>query len=203
AHLASFLAVSPDTFFADPASWNPALLPPKGLWGAGIIPPKKWRLSVRVPSGFLVHASGSLGKRSTDHDEWVYAFEQRLHDFAPFAAGGKYVENEIHSGGERVLFWTLQPVDSTAAQNAAASIAPRARYYEAEYGISTKGDRTIRLLECVIPSQNFGCGALPQTIFVHQAWVARGLKDEKLYEDANFELAYTWFGGIARVRFDE
>jgi len=94
-------------------------------------------------------------------------------------------------------------VDSQAAQNAAVAIARRAHYYETEFGKGGKEDRTIRLLECEIPTQSFGCGALPQTIFVHQAWIARGLKDEKFYDDANFELAYTWFGGVARVRFDE
>jgi len=202
-HLGNYLAVGQDTFFAFPESWNPALLPPKNIFGAGGVPPKKWRLSVRVPSGFLVHASGTAGKRSTAGGEWIYSFEQHLRDFAPFAAGGKYVEKEFHVDGERILFWTLQPVDPTAAQNAATSIASRARYYKTEYGDSAKGDRTIRLLECVIPARNFGCGALPETVFVHQAWIARGLTDKKFYDDVNFELAYTWFGGVARVRFDE
>jgi hypothetical protein len=202
-HLGSYLAVSPNTFFAFPESWNPSLLPPKNLFGAGGVSPKKWRLSVRVPSGFLVHASGTAGKRSTIGGEWIYSFDQHLRDFAPFAAGGKYVEKEFRSDGERILFWTLQPVDPAAAQNAATSIASRAHYYETEYGNGAKGDRAIRLLECVIPVQNFGCGALPETVFVHQAWIARGLKDKEFYNDVNFELAYTWFGGVARVRFDD
>jgi len=203
-HLASFLAVSPDTFFADPGSWNPELLPPKGPFSVGGTPPKKWTLSVRVPNGFLVHASGVLGKKpSRSSDEIVYSYVQRPGGFAPFAAGGKYVEKEIRSDGERILFWTLQPLDPSAAQNAAAAISSRVHYYETEYGKGGRDDRTIRLLECMIPTQAFGCGALPETVFVHQAWIARGLKDKKFYDDANFELAYTWFGGVSRVRFDE
>ena len=202
-HLGSYLAVSPDTFFAYPESWNPKFLPPKNLFGKGGEPPKKWRLSVRVPSGFLVHASGAAGKRSTQGGEWVYSFDQHLRDFSPFAAGGKYVEQEFHSNGERVLFWTLKAVDPAAAQNAATSIASRAHYYETQYGNGAKGDRTIRLLECIVPVQTFGCGALPETVFVHQAWIARGLKDKKFFDDINFELAYTWFGGVAHVRFDQ
>ncbi len=202
-HLGSFLAVAPETFFAYPDSWNPKLLAPKGVFGTGGTPPKKWGIAVGVPSGFLVRASGSSGKKSSSHGEIVYSFLQKTGDFAPFAAGGKYVENEIHADGEKILFWTLQPVDPQAAQNAAAAIARRARYYETEYGKGGKGDRAIHLLECAIPTQNFGCGALPQTVFVHQAWIASGLKDEKFYDDVNFELAYTWFGSVARVRFDE
>jgi hypothetical protein len=202
-HLGTYLAVSPDTFFAFPESWKPALLPPKNLFVVGGVSPKRWRLSVRVPSGFLVHASGTAGKRSTVGGEWIYSFDQRLRDFAPFAAGGKYVEREFRSDGERILFWTLQPVDPRAAQNVATSIASRAHYYETEYGDGGKGDRTIRLIECVIPVENFGCGALPETVFVDQAWIARGLKDKEFYDDVNFELAYTWFGGVARVRFEE
>jgi hypothetical protein len=201
-HLGNFLAASPETFFAYPDSWNPILLAPRGVFGAGGVSPKKWNISVRVPDGFLVHSSGAPGKKSRSQGEVVFSFLQRPGDFAPFAAGGKYVEREIHSGGARILFWTLQPVDSEAAQNAAVFIARRAHYYETEYGKSGR-DSTIRLLECVIPGQNFGCGQLPQTIFVHQAWIARGWKDKKFYEDADFELAYTWFGGVSRVRFDE
>jgi len=97
----------------------------------------------------------------------------------------------------------LQPVDSAAAQNAANSITSRAHYYESEYGGSAKSPRIIRLLECIVPTKSFGCGALPETILVHQAWIARGLKDKGFFEDMNFELAYTWFGGVSRVRFDE
>lgn len=202
-HLGNYLAVSNETFFAYPGSWNPTLLPPKSLFGKGGDPPKKWRLSVHVPAGFLIHASGKAAKRSTKSGEWTYSFEQRPSDFAPFAAGGKYVEQEFHSNGERVLFWSLKPVDQAAARNAANSIATRAHYYETQYGNATKGDRTIRLLECVIPASDFGCGALPGTVFVHQAWIARGLTDKKFFDDIDFELAYTWFGGVAHVRFDE
>jgi hypothetical protein len=201
-HLGNFLVAGPETFFAYPDSWNPGLLAPRGVFGAGGVAPKKWNISVRVPDGFLVHASGASGKKSRSQGDVVYSFLQKPGDFAPFAAGGKYVEKEIHMSGERILFWTLQPVDAQAVQSAAVSLAGRAHYYETEYGKSGK-ESTIRLLECAIPKQNFGCGQLPQTIFVHQAWIARGLKDKKFYEDANFELAYTWFGGVARVRFDE
>ncbi len=202
-HLGAYLAVSPDTFFAFPESWNPALLPEKHLFATGGVPPRKWNLTVRVPSGFLVHVGGIPGKRASSHDEWVYSFRQQPGEFAPFAAGGKYVEKEAHANGDRVLFWTLQPVDAAAAQNAANSIAVRARYYESEYGSPSKGLRVIRLLECIVPTKNFGCGALPETILADQAWIARGLKDKDFFEDMNFELAYTWFGGISRVRFDE
>ena len=202
-HLGSYLSVTPDTFFAFPESWNPTLLPAKHLLGTGGVPPKKWTFSVRVPSGFLVHASGIAGKRKSSGAEWLYSFTQEPHEFAPFATGGKYLERETSANGQRILFWTLQPADPAAAQNAANSIASRAHYYDSEYGPSSKGDRTIRLLECPVPSKNFGCGALPGTILVHQAWIARGLKDKEFYEDMNFELAYTWFGGVSRVRFDE
>lgn len=202
-HLGSFLAVSPETFFAYPDSWDPKLLPPKGVFGTGGVAPNKWNISVWVPAGFLVHASGSSGRKSGSHGEVAYSFSQKTGDFAPFVAGGKYVEKEVRADGEKILFWTLQPVDSQAAENAAAAIARRAHYYETEYGKGGKEDGTIRLLECVIPAQSFGCGALPQTVFVHPAWIARGLKDEEFYRDANFGLAYTWFGGAAHVRFHE
>jgi len=113
------------------------------------------------------------------------------------------VESRIDSGGRDVLFWMRKPVDAAVAQTAATSISTRAHYYETEYGTPANRALSIRLLECVIPVQNFGCGALPGTILVQQAWVDRGLAGRKFYEDVNFELAYTWFGGIAHVAFDQ
>ncbi len=202
-HLGSFLAVSPDAFFAYPGSWNPVLLPPKNSFGAGGVPPKKWTISVRVPVGDLAHASGTASKRASSGGEWLYSFTQLPHGFAPFAAGGNYVETKIDSSGRDVRFWMRKPVDLVVAQSAAISISTRFRYYETEYGAPANGARSIRLLECVIPTQNFGCGALPETILVQQAWVARGMAERKFYEDVNFELAYTWFGGIAHVGFDQ
>ena len=131
-HLGSFLAVCPETFFAYPESWNPSLLAPKGVFGAGGSPPKKWNISVRVPNGFLVNASGASRKKSNSHGEVAYSFLPKPGDFGPFAAGGKYVEKEIRVNGERILFWTLHPVDATAASDAAASFAARTHYYETE-----------------------------------------------------------------------
>jgi len=202
-HLGSFLAVSPDTFFAYPGSWNPILLPLKGIFGAGGVPPKKWTISVRVPGGDLVHASGIAGTRAGSDGEWLYSFTQLPHGFAPFAAGGSYVETRIDSGRGDVRFWMRKPVDPVVAQNAATSISTRAHYYETEYGAPANGALSLRLLECVIPAQNFGCGALPETILVQQAWIVRGMAERKFYEDVNFELAYTWFGGVAHVAFDQ
>ncbi len=202
-HLGSFLAASPESFFVYPDSWNPTLLPPKHFFGAGGAAPKKWTMTIRVPAGYLVHASGITGKTKRSSGEWTYTFTQQARSFAPFAAGGKYVEQEAKADGQRILVWTYQPVNAEAVQRTAAEIASRARYYESEYGPPTTEDRTVRLMECAPPSERFGCGTLPQTILVQQNWVARGLSEAGLYEDANFELAYTWFGGASRIRFDE
>jgi len=201
-HLGGYLAVSENTFFAFPDSWSPELLPPKHFLGTGGVPPKKWILSVQVPFGCLVHASGTPGKQKAIGNERLYSFLQQS-DLAPFAAGGNYVEKEISANGQKVLFWTLKPVDAEAAKLTADAVASRVHYYDAEYGTPTRGDHSIRLLECIIPTKDFGCGALPETIFVHQAWIARGLNDQQFLDDVKFELGYTWFGGESRVRFDE
>lgn len=202
-HLGSFLAASPESFYAYSGSWNPTLLPPKHLFGVGGAAPKKWAITVRVPAGYLVHASGTIGKTNRSSGEWTYMFTQQARSFAPFAAGGKYVEHEVKVDGQRILVWTYQPVDAEAVQRTATEIASRARYYESEYGSPATEDRTVHLLECAPPPEQFGCGALPQTILVHQNWVARGLSEAGFHEDANFELAYTWFGGASRVRLEE
>jgi len=202
-HLGSYLAVSESTFFVFPESWAPELSPPKHFFGTGGVPPKKWTLLVRVPSGFLVHASGTSGKQKAIGNERLYSFLQQRGDSAPFAAGGNYVEKEVSANGQKVLFWTLKPVDADTAKRTADAVASRVHYYDAQYGTPTGGDHSIRLLECITATKDFGCGALPGTIFVQQAWIARGLNDQEFLDDIKFELGYTWFGGESRVRFDE
>ncbi len=56
------LSFSGDSFFLPAQGWNPELLPARGLFATGGVPPKKWEVSVSVPEGFLVHTSGR-GKR--------------------------------------------------------------------------------------------------------------------------------------------
>lgn len=200
--VAASLAVSEETFFASARSWAPILLPPGGTFAQSAAPPKRWDLSVRVPAGFFVHASGTSGRNRKDKEEWVYRFEQRPADFEAFAAGGRYREQRVRAHGETILFWTRRPLDEAAAREAGAAIAARLRYYEGEYGPRSKRQRSAWLIECVIQRQDFGCGQLPETVLVHPAWVERGVKDKDFLVDAKFELAYTWFGNLARVRFD-
>jgi len=48
------LSFSGDAFFLPAEGWSPELLPARGFFATGGVPPKKWELSVRVPEGFLV-----------------------------------------------------------------------------------------------------------------------------------------------------
>src|SRR5580658_4942693 len=58
------LSFTSDAFFLPSEGWAPELLPAQGLFANGGVPPKQWRLEVRVPDGFLVRSSGRARKTS-------------------------------------------------------------------------------------------------------------------------------------------
>ena len=77
-----------DAFYLLPNNWYPALLPPKHLL-ARADPPDKWDLRVRVPEGFLVHASGTPRGSSRSGSERIFRFTQHPNDFRPFILTGR------------------------------------------------------------------------------------------------------------------
>ncbi len=198
----AYLAVSKDTFFASAGSWAPALLPPAGFLAKGGKPPKKWELSLLLPAGFLAHASGENRGTRRSAGGWTYRFEQRPEDFAAFAAGGRYVEQQMRARGEAVVFWTLQPLQGEPVRAAGERIAERVRYLETEYGPRGPGGPPMRLLECIVPREEFGCGQLPGVVLLPAAWF-RGDPGKEFFENVVFEFAYTWFGDTANVDLEK
>src|SRR6202022_2939944 len=74
------LSFSGDAFFLPAGGWSPELLPARGIFATGGVPPKKWELSVRVPDGFQVHTSGQHAKTSRRNGEWIVLASQRAND---------------------------------------------------------------------------------------------------------------------------
>src|SRR5713226_5636577 len=71
------LSFSGDAFFMPAEGWSPELLPSRGLFATGGVPPKKWEMSVSVPEGFLVHTSGQQKKDSRRNGEITVVATQR------------------------------------------------------------------------------------------------------------------------------
>jgi len=146
-----------DAFFLPSESWAPELLPSQGLFSLGGVPPKKWRLEVRVPQGFLVHTSGSSRKTSRSGGELTVQSVQRKGDSYPFVVAGRYKETSLDTGaGTRVFLWTRAQQDSAAFHPSADALSRALQAYDASFGARSKKSEPFWIVECPVVA---GCFA--------------------------------------------
>jgi hypothetical protein len=138
---------SSDAFFLPSEGWAPELLPSQGLFAAGGVPPKEWRLLVRAPEGFLVHTSGRSAKRSGKGNEIAVQSVQRPEDRYPFVVAGLYKETPLDTGsGNRILLWTRAQEDASRLQQSADALARAIQAYDATFGAQKK--QPLWIVEC-------------------------------------------------------
>ena len=87
---------APDAFFLPAEGWSPQLLPARGAFATGGVPPPNWLLTVRVPEGFLVHASGRKPKISRSGGEQALRIVQQAKDGYPFVIAGRYIATQFN-----------------------------------------------------------------------------------------------------------
>jgi len=142
---------SSDAFFLPSESWAPELLPSQGLFSVGGVPPKKWRLEIRVPDGFLVHTSGGSRKTSHGGRELTVQSEQRTQDPYPFVVAGLYKETPLDTGaGTKVFLWTRAPEDSVRLHQSADALARAVQAYDASFGTRNKKSEPFWIVECPV-----------------------------------------------------
>jgi hypothetical protein len=112
------LSFTSDAFFLPATGWTPQLLPARGLFATGGVPPPKWILTVSVPNDFLVHTSGDQSKSSKKHAELTIRALQHSDDVYPFVIAGRYSSMRLNSGQHAVNLWTH------AQQPAASLLSP-------------------------------------------------------------------------------
>ena len=142
------LTFSSDAFFLPSEGWAPELLPSRGVFGVGGVPPKAWQLVVNVPEGFLVHMSGIQAKPSRRRKEITVRAVQRPEDRYPFVVAGRYSENTFGSGNEKIFLWTRTRQESAVLEKSAESIASAMSAYDATFGNRDKSARPFWVVEC-------------------------------------------------------
>ena len=184
--------VTEQGFLLPPGDWAPALLRPNRAFARGGEAPKKWDMTVRVPVGWRVHASGTL--KGTEHGKELasesvrYRYQQQKNGFLPFAVGGAFQEARAMANGSRVILWTRQAPSGGAAQRAAAVVAAAAQFYDATFGPRRGASRTLWIIEC---PRKQPCWPVPEAAFAggeigrDDAWPAIQVEIEQ-------QLAYTW-----------
>jgi hypothetical protein len=144
------LSFAPDAFFLPAQGWSPELLPSRGSFATGGVPPKEWAMSVRVPAGFLIHMSGAQVKASRKGGEWILVAKQGEKDLHPFLIAGRYKSAELGAGKEKVFLWTRKPQDAASLRPVSDALARTIQVYDTEFGNRSKESSPTWIVECPI-----------------------------------------------------
>jgi hypothetical protein len=154
-----------DAFFLPSEGWAPELLPSQGLFATGGVPPKQWRLEVRVPPGFLVHSSGRSRKTSRSAGEITVQSLERPEDRYPFVVAGIYKETALDTGaGNRVYLWTRAQEDSARFDQSADALVRAIQAYDATFGTRSQKPQPLWIVECPIPA---GCFSTTESSYAN------------------------------------
>ena len=144
------LSFSRDAFFLPAEGWSPELLPCRGVFGSGGVPPKRWNLMVTVPEGFRIHASGAQKKSARKNGELVVVAEQGPKDLYPFVIAGRYSETEIGKGKGRIRLWTSTQQESAGLKEAGEALTRVATAYDAAFGERGEESEQTWIVECPV-----------------------------------------------------
>ncbi len=141
---------APDAFFLPSEGWAPELLPPQGLFGTGGGPPKQWHLSVGIPEGFLVHASGRSLKKSRNGRETTLQFVQHPEDRYPFVVAGLYKETRLDGVSGKVFLWTRSQQENETLHQSTDALVRAIQAYDATFGSRNQTAQPLWIVECPV-----------------------------------------------------
>jgi hypothetical protein len=204
-------------FFLPSSGWLPALLPAHGAFATGGTPPPKWDLVVSVPDGYRVRASGENrgpDKRSTSKKAkgaGVRFEQQSGTNFDAYVAAGPYIEQQVHSAGRTVIFWTASPLANNRSGELGKLIAADDSFFSAEFGATEKNKSPIWLIECPQGTprsqerpwiSQTGCLTQPRSAVVPTDFFG-ATPPEGYMKSVDLQLAATWLYFSARLgRYD-
>jgi hypothetical protein len=205
-------AAAADAFHIRPYRCCPALLPPERLFALSGERPRRIRYSVFVPEDFRVLAAGrSRGVRRRGGVA-EHRFEIREGDADAYVVAGRYHELKFSGAGGEVTFWTLEPLDSAAAQRAAQRLSATLSVYREAFGALARRAQPVWIVETrarlasAAPGdgqpERYAGAAFPRGALLNRAAFALGAASETFQELAEHELAHTWFGEALASRSD-
>jgi hypothetical protein len=156
------LSFASDAFFLPAQGWSPELLPAKGLFPTGGVPPAKWDLIVQVPDNFLVHTSGKEVKTSRTRGELVLRAAQAPRDRYPFVVAGRYVSTSLDTAKQKVYLWTRAAQQASGLKIASDSLVHAMNAYELAFGARSKDAHPLWIVECPVAA---GCFSAPVSAY--------------------------------------
>ena len=143
-----------DAFFLPEGSWSPELVPSRGLFAFGGVPPNNWDLTVVVPQNFRVHSSGESKHVSRKQDRVAVRFEQTSKNLYPFVVAGRYADSALGHGERTIHLWTRSHPNTQILADASGELARELDVYDAVFGTRGKQPAPIWIVECPAAS---GC----------------------------------------------
>jgi hypothetical protein len=137
-----------DAFFLPAQGWSPELLPAKGLFPTGGVPPVKWDLIVVVPDNFVVHTSGKEVKTSRSRGELVIRATQAPRDPYPFVMAGRYAPTSLDTPKQKVYLWTRTAQQASGLKTASDSLVRAMNAYDSAFGSRSKDAHPLWIVEC-------------------------------------------------------
>src|SRR5437773_11823445 len=148
------LSFSSDAFFLPAEGWSPELLPSRGLFPTGGVPPKKWEMSVSVPEGFLVHSSGQQARTSRRGGELIVRALQGTDDHYPFVIAGRYTSAQIGRGKDKIFLWTRKAQGAADTRGVSEAVVRTTEAYDQFFGARTRKSSSTWIVECPVAA---GC----------------------------------------------
>jgi hypothetical protein len=155
----STLSFSPDAFFLPAEGWSPQLLPSRGIFATGGVPPKRWLMTLRVPEGFLVHTGGRQYKPSRSGGEQVIRVQQQPKDGYPFVIAGRFSATRLGTGPETINVWTRAPQGASALHQTADALVKLVQAYNAMFGELGAESHQLWIVECPLVAGCFTSAA--------------------------------------------
>lgn len=150
---------APDAFFLPAEGWSAQLLPARGAFATGGVPPAKWLLTLHVPEGFLVHASGRKPKVSRSRGEQTLRIAQETKDGYPFVVAGRYTAAKFAAGAETLNLWSRAPQNTNSLRQPGAGLVAAIHAYDAMFGQRNREAGQLWLVECPIVDSCFSSTA--------------------------------------------
>jgi hypothetical protein len=191
------LSFSSDAFFLPAEGWSPELLPARGAFATGGVPPQKWQMEVRVPGTFLLHVSGQRMKNRKSGGELYVRALQTPKDHYPFVVAGNYKSTSIGEGKQKVYLWTRSLQDAGGVRQASEAISRTTHAYDEVFGSRgpSQQERQLWIVECpVLP----GCFGHPAAWSVLLSGEKENAPDSTRAEMASFDTELVDLSGGAQ-----
>jgi hypothetical protein len=152
------LSFAPDAFFLPAEGWSPQLLPTRGIFAKGGVPPKTWLLRVTVPDGFLVHLSGRQSRPSRSRGEQIIRAAQQPTNGYPFVIAGRFHTTQFKAEPETLTVWTRSSLNAVDLRATADSLIKTFQSYNTMFGSREKESHQLWLVECPVVGGCFAGG---------------------------------------------